>query len=183
MINKPMGYDEAIANTGEGYTLPAGNYICKILKAVPIQTMSGAEAIKINFDIDEGEYKGFFGTKYNSQKESGNANAKWGGVFTQITGGKSISFFKGMITAIEQSNNGYTWNWDETTLAGKRFVGQFGREQFIGNDGNAHWATKCRGVRSIGALDGLSVPEDKPLNDGFAEVPLSSYSDERLPWE
>lgn len=39
-----------------------------------------------------------------------------GGLFRQGYEGKQLPFFKGMITCIEESNEGYEWNWDEKRL-------------------------------------------------------------------
>ena len=186
MINKPMGYDEATANEGGSFmNLPAGNYVCVIKKAIAGKSSTGAEQLILSFDIAEGEYKDFYTKQYNQRKEAG-YDAKWGGVYRQNIGGKSVSFFKGMICAIEKSNQGYTWNWDERTLTGKRFVGQFGREEFIGNDNEPHWNTKCKSIRSIDALPTLEVLKDKPLMNtralgtDFMDIDTTG---EKLPWE
>ena len=50
-----------------------------------------------------------------------------------------------MITCIEESNEGYEWNWDEKTLKGKKIGVLFGREQYMMN-GQKKWATKARAV-------------------------------------
>ncbi len=53
--------------------------------------------------------------------------------FRQGYEGKQLPFFKGMISCIEKSNEGYEWNWDEKTLKGKKIGVLFGREQYMMN--------------------------------------------------
>lgn len=47
--------------------------------------------------------------------------------------GNGLPFFKGVLTSLEESNPGFRWNWDESTLVGKKVGGVFGREQFRTN--------------------------------------------------
>lgn len=71
-----------------------------------------------------------------------------------------------MITCIEKSNPGYTWNWDEKSLAGKRIGGVFGQEEFIGTDGQVHLATKCVYVRTVDSIrKGVEIPKTKVLDN------------------
>lgn len=160
---KPQGYDQAAAITGDFQALPAGGYICKILKAEEVTSQTGRPMLVLLFDIAEGEYKDFFRAQYDRIKDS-NPDAKWGGVYRQLTDGKSIGFFKGMVTSIEVSNTGYKWNWDEKTLTGKLFGGVFGREQYESYNGDLKWSTKCQNIRSVEAIKkGVEIPEDKLL--------------------
>lgn len=63
---------------------------------------------------------------FNADKAQNSANAKWRGVFKQNMEGKGLSWFKGIITSIERSNN-FTFQWDkennEKTLVGAVFQG------------------------------------------------------------
>jgi len=175
---KPQGYDQAPAYTGESQALPAGGYICKIIKAQETTSTSGRPMLAILFDIVEGEFKDYFRDQYDRVKQS-NPDAKWGGVFRQLTDGTSTPFFKGMITSIEVSNSGYKWNWDEKTLSGKLFGGVFGREQYANGTGELRWATKCQSIRSVEAIrKGVEIPADKylPSTSGTQSPAVPSYS-------
>ena len=50
MINKPQGYDEAAAYTGEFSQLPAGLYVCEILGA-RMENYNGNERFVMQFDF------------------------------------------------------------------------------------------------------------------------------------
>ncbi len=162
-MRKPEGYDSSAAFTGEGQALPAGGYICTILKAEETAARNGRPMLALLLDIADGEYAGYFRQQFDRVKQS-NPDAKWGGTFRQLTDGSSLPFFKGMVTSIEESN-GFKWDFDEAKLKGKKIGAIFGREQYMGNDGKAKWSTKCQAVRTVKTIqDGkFDVPEDKPI--------------------
>ena len=111
--------------------------------------------------------------------ERNGTNAKWnnGGLFRQGYEGKQLPFFKGMISCIEKSNEGYEWNWDEKTLKGKKIGVLFGREQYLMN-GQKKWATKARAVRSIKGLEMSEIPQDKLLDGSTSGFDTSGFDDE-----
>jgi hypothetical protein len=117
-MNKPQGYDESQAFTGDFENLPAGAYVCTI-QGAKLDTVGAdsKECIVLAFDISEGEYAGYFKRRFDGDTRS---DKKWPGTFRQITEGKSTPFFKGMITSIELSNKGYKWDFDESKLKGKK---------------------------------------------------------------
>ena len=43
----------------------------------------------------------------------------------------ALPFFKGFITAVEKTNPGYTWDWDEKKLIGKNVIAVFGEEDLM----------------------------------------------------
>ena len=90
--------------------------------------------------------------------------------------GNSTPFFKGLITAIERSNPGFIWNWDENSLKGKLFGGVFGREEYMGTDGKPRWSCKVRFVRSVEGVEDVSAPEDKPLSNHPAQPAYGDYA-------
>ena len=168
-MNKIQGYDESPAYTGEGMTLPSGAYICEIKGAKDTVSGSGRKQLVLLLDIAEGEYKGYYQSRYRQDSEHNGTSAKWKGVFRQgYEGEKSLAYFRGMITSIEKSNPGYKWDWNEDGLKGKRVGVIFGREQFRGADGELHWCTKPLFIRSIDALKNARVPNDKYADDAPA---------------
>lgn len=178
-MNKIQGYDEAQAYTGESRALPAGKYICEIKGAKEVETKNGKKQLVLQLDIAEGEYKDFYSDQFSKTiKEKGTA-AKWnnGGLFRQGYEGKQLPFFKGMITCIEESNEGYEWNWDEKTLKGKKIGVLFGREQYLMN-GQKKWSTKARAVRSIKGLEMSEIPQDKLLDGSASGFDTSGFDDE-----
>ena len=173
-MNKIQGYDEAQSYTGESRTLPAGKYICEIKGAKEVETKNGKKQLVLQLDIAEGEYKDHYSNLYAANAERNGTNAKWnnGGLFRQGYEGKQLPFFKGMISCIEKSNEGYEWNWDEKTLKGKKIGVLFGREQYLMN-GQKKWATKARAVRSIKGLEMSEIPQDKLLDGSTSGFDLS----------
>ena len=171
-MNKIPGYDEAQAFEGGSSALPAGKYICEIKGAKVTRTTNGKEQLTLQLDIAEGDYKGYYSDRYAQNLEKNGNKAKWanGGLFRQGWEGKSLPFFKGMITCIEKCNDGYKWDWDEKKLKGKRIGVLFGREQFIASDGQKKWATKAVAVRSFEGLEKSEIPKDKLLDGSAADT-------------
>lgn len=167
MIQKPQGYDESWAFTGETRTLPAGCYVCVVKQATAVEE-NGKSKLVVLFDIAEGEQKDFYKSQYNAARAN-SSDAKWRGVHKQIMSGSSLPFFKGLMTSIEKSNPGYTFPWgvqnNEKTLTGKKFGAVMGREQFQAQDGSLKWATKIVQIRSIEGLKDAEIPEDKLYSD------------------
>jgi len=158
------GYNDAEAFTGEFEKLQPGGYICKILK-VTVEEKEYGHLIRIGFDIAEGEHKDYFKRQFDKKKEN-NPEAKWSGMYYQTIKGDSLQYFKGFILAIEKSNPGYKWDWDEKKLSGKLFGGVFGQEEFRASDGSIKLATKCRWVRSVEQVrEGVDIPDVKRLNN------------------
>ena len=170
MITKPQGYDEAPAYTGEFSQLPAGLYICEILGAKQ-EDYNGHARFIMQFDIAEGEHKGFYQKQYNAEKQT-SQNAKFKGVHRQNMEEQGLPFFKGLMTSVERSNQGYHFPWgtkgNEKTLVGKKFGAVMGREEFLTSDGEKRMATKVVQIRSIEGLKDAKIPEDKLLQDAPA---------------
>ena len=83
--------------------------------------------------------------------------------------GKGLSWFKGIITSIERSNN-FTFQWDrddnEKTLNGKKFGGIFRRRQYEAENGNRPIVTELWQIRCLAGLSEAEVPEDALLPEG-----------------
>lgn len=176
------------ATMGDGTKLPAGGYVCKIKQAKVEQKhrqdKTTYEMLSIAFDIYEGDYAGFFEDQY---RESTYSDKKWKGVIRQMIPAddgtdkdeRIKSFFKGAITAIEESNPGYHFNFDERTLTDK-LVGIIFREEEYDYEGRQGMAVKPFVMMdSHKVLAGeFTVPKPKMLNrdqnattDGFAQQP------------
>ena len=180
MIKKPTGYDEATAYTGEYETLQPGGHICVIKGATVMQTRNGTEMLKIAFDIDESDPQkqgGFYGRQFESNKAKYGPDTKWpsGGTHRIGIDGKSVPFFKGFTTIIMESNPGYVWKWDETTLNGKKFGAIFGEEEYRAQDGSIKSSIRVQQLRSVDViLAGVEAPAPKKLSGSSA--PASAYT-------
>lgn len=162
-MKKYDGYDQAQAFSGEYEKLEPGGYVCRIIKVTAEEKAYGT-LLRIGFDIVEGDHAGYYKRTYD-RKAKDNAAAKWPGMYYQTIKADDLKYFKGFMTAIEESNPGYKWNWDENTLKGKLFGGIFGEEEYEGNDGKVHTSVKCQWVRSIETVRSgkFEIPEPKKL--------------------
>lgn len=189
----PNDFDSAKSFDGRGgFTpLPIGPHVCRIIGARCTTSRSGNEMIEIAFDIAEGgEFDGRFQNRFNESRVM-RADAKWpnDGMFRTgilTADGKTSGYFKGLITAIEESNAGYSFKAtgaNEETLKGKMIGFNFGEEEFRGNDGKIRTSVKAFYAISVKtAREGIEPPRKKEYrpkpgdaltSQGFTEVPES----------
>lgn len=186
------GYDRAAAYDGSAERLPAGGYICRIMKAWVETTMNGSEQLVLALEIAEGNYAGFIKRQFDSRKTS-NPKAVWPALFKQFTlgtDGQTNPFFKGMLKSIEESNTGYVWNWQEETLANKMIGMIFREEEFEANDGSVKTTVRPAFPRSVQRIrDGVEAPEIRRLNkptytaNNMQNAGFTPVDDDKLPWE
>lgn len=192
---KPINGFKSEAPTNGGYPmLPKGLYVAQI-KAVKIDGSEPDQRLVLRLDITEGEHAGYYTKRYNADTERGGQyEVKYkGDLAIQIPNpdNKSRKYpdsdlrkFNNSIWAIEQSNDGYAWNWDEQSLKGKAVginvqQGTFNGIQFtkIGRlesipmirDG------KCKVMRDLPARGEASAPAADSSSNMFVvdeEVPF-----------
>lgn len=195
MINKIENWDKVEANYGEAKRINAGGYICKILACrQETSQRSGKKMLVINFDIAEGEYKDFYLEKYkNAPRDNNNpVEPKWQGKYYILLEGENFEGrLKAFTTSIEESNEGYKWDWNEETLKGKMFGGIFREEEYIAFNGEVRTSAKLWQVRSVKKIrDGeFEVPkkkelpeEDKTLNNASLDATFTPVTDDMLPF-
>lgn len=182
-MNLPNDYATASSATQHGSSLPAGGYVCRIRQAGDRETWSGSRMFYILFDIEEGEHAGHFTKRYEKDIVA-NPKAKWRGsyqVFLLTRDHTTNPFFKGLLTAIEESNacklttNGVL---DETKLKGKLVGLLFGEEEFIGQDNLVHTAVRPRIAINVENIRNgnwtipkkRELPAEKKATVGMTEV-------------
>jgi hypothetical protein len=167
MIKMPHNWNE-VKELSERAKLPLGAYVCQV-KQCRVQDNDYGSQLAILFDISEGEYKGFFADEFAANQQQ---DKKWKGVLRiwlpkddgsdkdELT--KSI--LKGMVTAFENSNLGFTWNWNEKSLEGKQ-IGILFRNEEWEYDGKSGWAVRpFRAISVASVREGkFTLPKDKPL--------------------
>lgn len=190
-FKKPKDYDSV--KIGEPRILPAGGYICKILNAEETESRGGKPMLKVSFDIDEGEYKGYFRDLFKGWKENSDdpATVKW-----PFTGTKWVMFynseggtnrdFKSFCTALEGSGTKVWINdtFDVNGLRGATLGLIFRREEHEYNNARS-WRTVPVGFRSVKTIEdgNFNVPEDKPLPEPvLTETDSFMALDEDLPF-
>jgi len=166
MIKMPNNWND-VKEISERAKLPLGAYVCMTKQCRVMDNDYGSQ-LAILFDIYEGEYKGFYAADFAANTQQ---NKKWKGVLRiwlpKDDGSEKDELtkriFKGVITAFENSNIGYTWNWNEKTLENK-LIGIVFRNEEWEYEGKTGWA-----VRPFRALPVESVrsgnytlPNDRP---------------------
>lgn len=161
--------------------LPAGGYVAKILNA-KVEEYNWGEVLVISFDISEGEYKDFFSKQY---KENTREDKKWKGNFRLTVPNEGNQYFDSQkrtfgnaIWAIEESNPGYHWDWNEATLKGK-MVGVLFRNFEWAMEGRTGWSTEaCTFVSVEDVRNGnYRQPKDRPLkNKPVSNAPASNFT-------
>ena len=129
----------------------AGAYVCKI---TAVEDVAEKEYLKIEYDIAEGELKGYY-------KELFDKKSFWGGRFIRSYKETALSFFKSFTMAVENSNSGYKFDNDERKLVGKLVGLVLAEEEYKKADGSI-------GVRLYVAKT-LSVADVKK---GGIEIPV-----------
>lgn len=187
------GYKAEKSFTNE--TLPAGGYVAKIM-GTKIEEYSWGDVFIISFDIFEGEYKDFFANQYRANTDE---NKKWKGNYRLNIPSEKSKYpesdkkrFNNAMWAVEESNKGYHWDWNENTLKDKKIGVLFRNKEFEKNDGTTGWFSECCSVIDIESIKNgkFKTPKDKPLsnktnntvkrnisNSDFEEIP-----DEDLPF-
>lgn len=163
---KPFDGYKAEKPVGAKENLPVGAYIAKILEAKEIE-YSWGNVLLISFDITEGEHKDFFANDYKAQTSE---DKKWRGTFrlnqpkeddNSVENGWTKNTFNNTMYAIEASNNGYHWSWDEKTLKGKS-VGVVYRNFEWEVNGKTGWSTECGMIIPV---DNVRTGKYKPMKD------------------
>ena len=166
-MKKIENWNEIEAKGMEDFkALPIGAYECKIINAVENHNeQSGKTTLKVMVDIASGEYKDYFKKRYDSNTA---IDRKWDNNATKYLAfeGENTSYFKGFITCVENSNVGYKWDWEESTLRDKKIVGVFQYEQYEKQDGTKALKIRLTKFRSLDKLGEIEVSDIVKMLDG-----------------
>ena len=178
-------------NTTQAYTetkqLPRGGYVCRIVGAKSEDNSDGSQYVKVAFDIAEGEHKDFFQDKFD---QNTNEDKKWSGVYTlsvpKDDGSEKDTWtkrrFKTFTNALEDSNDGYHFDWDETKFKDKLvgMIFNYREYEFNGMTGMTPNVARVTSVEEIRKGE-YKIPQDRLLNkkkaesiSGFVNVPESA---------
>lgn len=190
-FKKPKDYDNV--RVGEPRILPAGGYICKILKAEETTSRTGKPMLKVFFDICDGEFDGYFKDMYQNWKAASDdpqsvkwpfSGTKW--ILFYDNEGKTNRDFKSFCTALEDS--GITvWRGDTFDVGALKDanVGTiFRREEHEYNNARS-WRTVPFGFRSVRTVEEgtYNVPADKALPEPvLSDTDSFEQLDEDLPF-
>lgn len=189
MINKIENWNNVEPNYGESKRIVAGGYICKIVACQTEKSKAGKEMLVVNFDIAEGDFKDFYYERYKNAPRNQNSpqEPKWGGKYYILLEGENYEGrLKAFITSVEESNAGYTWDWDEKSLKGKLFGGIFREEEFE-YYGQIFTNAKLWQIRSVATIRNgeFEIPRKKeyvPSTQEMATQMFQPITDDDLPF-
>ena len=192
-FKKPKDYDNV--KVGERKILPAGGYVCRILKAEETESKAGKPMIKVAFDIAEGEFKGYFRDMFDSWKAGSDdpqsvkwpfTGTKW--ILLYNNEGETNRDFKSFCTALEDSGTD-VWKKDAFDAAGLKDaqLGIIFRREEHEYMNTRSWRTVPVWFRSVDSVRGgdFTVPDDKPLPQitGTLDIPDSfSAAEDDIPF-
>ena len=187
-MKKSKAYETAQPLT-ESTSLPVDGYVVKILDAKVEDTQWG-QKLAISFDINEGDQKGFYKENYKNQTQE---DKKWKGVYrvnVPADDGSDDDKYaarrlKTVMNAIEASNPGYHWDWNEEGLKDKIAGLIFQSKEYDFNGRSGFWTAPY----SIKAADDIrngnfNIPDPKLIKRTAAEqiMPGSAEEDDDIPF-
>lgn len=173
MLIKPSNYDEIQVNQ-EFEKLELGGHR-GIIKNIEEYTsiISGNTSLKVEVDTaTDDKQPSYFQKQYD---ENTNADKRWSSSGTKYVSlkqnEKCIKMLKAFITSVENSNNGfkYDWNKEVDQLKGKRVGLIFGLEEYENDKGEIKTATKITQFRSIDKVDDTKIPNVRLLDNTYVE--------------
>lgn len=193
MIKKPRGWEQITPASPNGIEkIPAGGYVCKIVKAVVTPTAKGGEMLECSFDIAEGDFKDYYTNRFKADTASNDPSkkAKWRGILRCVLpeDGNENDWkarqLKALAESAEKSNAGYTWTFDENTLRGLTIGVLYRDEEY---DYKGYHGFSARPYLAIPADDAragnFELPKAKTLSPdaGYAQfTPVPQYQQQPI---
>lgn len=169
---KPIPNFDNITPTADRERLAPGGYILKI---TDVEDMAAKEYLRIVYDIAEGP-------------EAGRYSDEWGAAHpyahTYLRSYKNeewvLKRFKTFINAIETSNDGFKWAWNESQLEGRIFGAILALEEYENDRGEIKTRLYIPAVMSADRIrtGDFTVPEIKRLpRDGMKPAEGVSFGE------
>lgn len=164
-------YNDIDPNEGGSFeNLPVNGYVCVITK---VTDKPDKEYLEIEYDVAEGKYSGWW-------SKTAERAGFWGGKLIRSYKDTAAGFFKGFTAAVEQSNPGYKWDWNEQSLVGKAIGLVIALEEYRKQDGTYKdrlYVARNASVDKIRKGD-FTVPQYKPVaNKPAAQSTTSGFSE------
>lgn len=166
-MEKINGWETVEARGMEDFkNLPIGAYECIIKDArINHNEENGKDTLKISIDIASGKYKDYFLKSYENDSR---IDKKWNNNAVKYLAfeGDNVSYFKGFITCVENSNPGYTWDWNENKLKDKKICGVFLYEEYQKQDGTHGIKVRLNKFRSLDKMKDINISDNVKMLDG-----------------
>lgn len=167
-MKKPKGYDEAMIYT-DNRRLPAGGYVVEIKDVTTGAWSNGRTYLDFTFDISEGKFEGYYKKQF---EDSTLPDKKYKGhIRIQIPldddsdeDKRANSRLKTAVTAIEHSNEGYEFDWNEKSLIGKTVGLLFRNKEYSWQGREGFWTEPFLFISADRVRSGdFEIPRDKLL--------------------
>lgn len=164
-MKKIDNWNEVQAN-GEFEKLEAGGYVIRITE---VKDVADKEYLEIIYDIAEGPEKDRYADDWGAEHPYAHR-------FIRSYKEKAVGMFKQFTNAIEASNDGYTWNFKESTLKGKIVGVVIAYEQYRATNGNVSERTYIKTVKPAQDIrDGkFTIPDLKRIKEDDGIVPIAA---------
>jgi hypothetical protein len=174
MLKKPNNYENVQLNE-DFIPIELGGHK-GVIKSAEVYTsdFSGKTSLKVCIDTakDDKQPEYFAELYKNDDRE----NKKWSSsAIRYVSLGdeeNQVKQLKSFITAVENSNPGFTYDWDKeekTQLKDKKIGLVFGLEEYKDNEGNIKTARKLTQFRSVDKVDNVKIPKVKKLDGSLVE--------------
>jgi hypothetical protein len=173
MLKKPENYDNIEVNL-EFIPISLGGHKGIILGVEEYTSpISGNTSLKVSVDTSKDDVQpDYFTEQYKSDTRP---EKKWSNSAIKYVSLKEdencVRMLKGFITSVENSNNGFVYDWNKEVdqLKGKKVGLVFGLEEYTNNDGETKTITKLNQFRSIDKINEVKIPKVKLLNGDLIE--------------
>ena len=173
MISKPKKYDDVQVN--EDFTpIELGGHKGVVMGVEEYTSpISGNKSLKVSIDTDKTDKQPEYFTE--QYKTDTRPDKKWSNsAIKYVSLGEEenqVKMLKGFITAVENSNNGfkYDWNKEVSQLKGKKVGLVFGLEEYQNDKGETKTMPKMTQFRSIDKVDHTKIPKVKLLDGTYVE--------------
>lgn len=183
MLTKPKMYDEIEVNL-DFTPISLGGHK-GIIMGVEEYTSptSGNVSLKVSVDTAKDDIQPEYFTE--QYKNDTRPDKKWSNSAIKYVSLKDdencVRMLKAFITSVENSNNGFTYNWNKEVdqLKGKKVGLVFGLEEYKNNDGEIKTIAKINQFRSIDKIENIQIPKVKLLDgthidyDNYNEIKVS----------
>lgn len=174
MLKKPSNYDEIEVNEREYTPIELGGHKGIILNAVEYTSpISNNTSLKISIDTaNDDKQPNYFMEQF---KNDTRADKKWSNSAIKYVSLKDdencVRMLKSFITAVENSNPGFTYDWNKEVeqLKNKKVGLVFGLEEYQNQDGETKTIAKMNQFRSVDKVDNVKIPKVRKLDGSYVE--------------
>ena len=173
MLKKPEKYDDIQVN--EDYTpIQLGGHKGIIMGVEEYTSpVSGNTSLKVSVDTAKDDVQpNYFTEQYKNDTRD---EKKWSNSAIKYVSLKEddncIKMLKAFITAVENSNPGFTYDWNKEIdqLKGKNVGLVFALEEYQNQQGEVKTIAKLNQFRSLDKIDNVKIPKVKLLNGTYVD--------------